>query len=209
MDMKPANLVIQEHASDKYSPRTWHNAKTAHLTLAFAVDYTTAGERLTKKASDGKYLALPLYGDTKDPMLAAQVLGQYLQANHANDAIILNIAGNGLYTLNKHGWTQEQANFHVYQVLAEIHAHHRFTQVISGGQTGIDMAGIVAAHTLDIEAVATLPKGFIQRGVDELDVTHTEAQIREQVRQGRAAIERTWNGEAPVSETAPSRKIYR
>jgi len=181
-------LKILEHSSSAYSPRTYHNAKTADLTIALAEDYSTAGEKLTHKAAgEDKYLALPLYGDTKDPIQAARVLYKVLRDRNLKEPV-LNVAGNGIYTLDKKGWTQDAANLHLLLLLSKVHQHWPLKQVVSGGQTGIDLAGIVAAYALGIDAVATLPNGFIQRGPDKRDVTHSSDQIRKQVEDGASLV---------------------
>lgn len=48
-------LHIAQHKSSSYAPRTYANASQG-VTLAVAVDFNTAGERLTTKAADGKIL---------------------------------------------------------------------------------------------------------------------------------------------------------
>lgn len=53
-------IEILEHPSSSYAPRTWANAANSDVTIAMAVDYSTAGERLTHKAAGKRYLALPL-----------------------------------------------------------------------------------------------------------------------------------------------------
>jgi hypothetical protein len=168
-------LKIVEHSSSKYTPRTYHNAKTADLTAAFAVDFTTAGEKCTHKAAGDAYVALPL---TQDWLESARWL--YIATKSLKEPV-LNIAGNGIYTLAKHGWTQEQVNQYVYDVLKKVHAYRHFKTIISGGQTGVDIAGIVAAVALGIPAEAMLPKGFIQRYEDKVDRGYTEQQIRERI----------------------------
>lgn len=47
-------LTILEHKSSSYAPRTYENAAKADVTIAIAVDYNTAGERLTHKAAGGE-----------------------------------------------------------------------------------------------------------------------------------------------------------
>lgn len=42
-------LSLRAHRSASYPPRTFENADRAHMTAAFALDFSTAGERLTKK----------------------------------------------------------------------------------------------------------------------------------------------------------------
>lgn len=42
-----------QHSSPKYPPRTYENA-SADATIAFAFDFNTAGEKLTKDAVDAQ-----------------------------------------------------------------------------------------------------------------------------------------------------------
>lgn len=51
-------LIIKESTSSKYTPRTYYNAKSADLTVAFAVDFSTAGERCTHKAAGANIVQL-------------------------------------------------------------------------------------------------------------------------------------------------------
>jgi hypothetical protein len=170
-------LSIVEHASASYGPRTYHNAHVADLTAAFAVDFRTAGERLTHKAAGGaeRYVALSLQDLWIDN---ARTLYAALQRKSAT---VLNVAGNGIYTLNKHDFNQEMCNEYVYHVIRKVHEHHPITKIVSGGQTGVDLAGGVVGYKLGIDAVMTLPMGFRQRHEDGVDVDHTEEEIRVQV----------------------------
>ncbi|MCC7544662.1 MAG: hypothetical protein IT506_04145 [Aquabacterium sp.] len=176
------NLELLEHSSPNYSPRTWANAKGADLTVAFAVDFTTAGEKLTHKAAGERYVGIDL---ALDPIQAARTLYRALRDH---DAHTLNVAGNGIYTLAKHGWTQESVDAHVFAVLAKVHEHWPIRHVRSGGQTGVDMAGVTAAHALGIDALALLPKGFIQRGTDKVDRQLTGQEIRETIYERSAQL---------------------
>lgn len=179
-----ANLNIVEHKSGSYAPRTYFNATSAELTVAFAMDMTTAGERLTHKAAGDRYIGISMKGD---PIQAARIL--YKALSHWN-ARVLNVAGNGIYTLNSHNWNQNQVNQYVYAVLAKVHEHWPLSRVISGGQTGVDIAGIIAAYALGIDACATLPKGFIQRGIDKVDDSKSAAEISENVKSQAALLSR-------------------
>ena len=53
-------VVVQEHKSAKYTPRTYFNASSGDVTLAMAVDLNTAGEILTHKAAGEKYIGFLL-----------------------------------------------------------------------------------------------------------------------------------------------------
>jgi ribA/ribD-fused uncharacterized protein len=173
-----AELTIREHASPKYGPRTEHNAKSAGLTVAFALDFTTMGERLTKRVAADRFIAIDL---NTDPIQAARDL---YKAMCKHQASVLNVAGNGIYTLQAKGWSQARVDRYLFTVLGKIVEHLPLKMVVSGGQTGVDMAGITAAHALGIPAVATLPKGFLQRDAAGKDATHTRDEIESQVKQG-------------------------
>ena len=165
-------MKLIEHKSPKYPPRTIHNAKSADLTVAIALDFTTFGEKLTHDAAGEKFVAIELGKDIRE---AAKDL--YIQCRDRG-VKVLNVAGNGEYTTNEHGWNQDRINLYVYQVMALVHKHHPLEMVISGGQTGADFAGGVAAEVLGIPGVMTFPKGFLQRTITVKALTQTEAAVR-------------------------------
>ncbi len=175
-------IEVIEHPSPSYSPRTYANAKSADLTVAFAVDFTTAGEKLTHKAAGDRYVGIPL---SEDPIQAARLLYKALRDR---DAHSLNVAGNGIYTLAKHGWTQARTNDYVHAVLAKVHEHWPLKHVRSGGQTGVDIAGVTAAFALGIDVTALLPKGFVQRAADKIDRQMTADNIRLQIEAGADSL---------------------
>jgi nitroreductase len=168
-------LKVLEHSSSRYGPRTYQNASKAHVTIAFAVDFQTAGERLTHKAAGDKYLAVDLRTDVLD---AARAVYRALKAR---DAHVLNIAGNGIYTLSRHGWDQHRVNEYVHAVLLKVYEHWPFQLLVSGGQTGVDLAGGVAGLCLGVDVEMTYPKGFKQRHEDKIDRDHTQVEILEQL----------------------------
>lgn len=168
-------IEILEHKSSSYAPRTYANAANADVTIALAVDYSTAGERLTHKAAGEKYLKLDLQ---ESAIVNARNLWQVV---HKIGNPVINVAGNGIYTLNKQGWDQEKINWYVYALLGLVHKHCPLTKVISGGQTGVDIAGGWAAVKLGIDCTLTLPKSFLQRHEDGKDVAHTREEIMEQL----------------------------
>lgn len=169
-------IEILEHKSSSYATRTWANAANADVTIALAVDYSTAGEKLTHKAAGEKYLKCNLQ---ESSVVNARNL--WLRINKIERPTI-NVAGNGVYTLCKHGWNQDEINYYVYAMLGLLHEHHHLGKIISGGQTGVDIAGGWAAAKLGIDCTLTLPKGFIQRREDGKDVTHTREEIMWQLR---------------------------
>lgn len=193
-------IKIIEDKSSSYSPRTYANAKSAQLTVAFAEDFTTAGEKCTHKAAGDAYVSIALM---EAPIIAARALYKALRDK---DVKVLNVAGNGIYTLNKFGWTQEKLNAHIFQILSKVTEHWKLDKVVSGGQTGVDMAGVIAAHALGIDAQALLPKGFIQRGTDKQDVPKSEQLIMYQVIEGVAKINEQKDVLLSSLDVPPSRK---
>ena len=172
-------IEILEHTSSSYGPRTYANAHNSDVTIALAVDYTTAGERLTHKAAGDKYLRLDLEESWKDN---ARLLWHWIYPY--TDGRVVNVAGNGIYTLNRARISQKAVNNYVFQMLEIVHQHAPIDKIISGGQTGVDIAGGWAAVKIGIDCVLTLPKGFKQRGVDGIDRDHTREEILQQLYEG-------------------------
>jgi hypothetical protein len=171
-------VIVQEHSSPTYPPRTYFNAKSGDITLALAVDLTTAGEKLTHKAAgDEKYLGFQLTAETQAIDIARKLYREMKKKN----AKTLNIAGNGIYTLVKHGCDQAHINGFLCDVIEKVHQHWPIEKIFTGGQTGVDLAGAVVAKHLGIEALITLPKGYIQRFEDNKDVTQTKEQVEQQI----------------------------
>lgn len=177
------NLVLVEHKSPSYGPRTFHNAMSAELTVAIAVDFNTFGEKLTHKAAGGNYLAISY---EMDSVSAARLLYRELFRRKAKT---LNVAGNGIYTFAKHGIKQHSINMHLYFILGLTNKHYPIKKIISGGQTGMDIAGGIVGCKLGIPVEMTFPKGFRQRDEHGVDSDHTEAEIRQQVLNGMNQLE--------------------
>lgn len=172
------SLTILEHKSASYSPRTYHNASIADITVAIAADHNTAGEKCTQKAvvaAGTEIVKLPM---DKDYLNSARLLWKAVKDI---DSPTINVAGNGIATLHKHGWSQEQVNRIVYDILAKVNEYHPIGKIVSGGQTGVDLAGGVAAYKLGIDCVLTLPKGFKMRFQNGEDYDTSEGQVRNMV----------------------------
>lgn len=175
-------LTLQEHSSASYSPRTYTNAASSDLTAAFAVDFKTAGERLTKKMAGHRYVGIPLL---EDPIEAARTLYRAVRVHNVKT---LNVAGNGIYTLCGQGWSQAKINQWIFDVISKVHEHHPLTRIRSGGQAGVDLAGLVAGNALGITTIGYFPKGFIQRGEDKVDREHLKAEVRDQIERFTAQL---------------------
>jgi hypothetical protein len=170
-------VIVQESTSPKYPARTFFNAKSGDVTLALAVDLTTAGEKLTHTAAGEKYVGFQI-NPNSDPIDVARGLYKFMKKRNAKT---LNIAGNGIYTLVKHGFTQEDINNFLCDVIEKVHQFWPIEKIFSGGQTGVDLAGAVVAQYLNIPALITLPKGYIQRFEDNKDITQTQDKVYEQI----------------------------
>lgn len=157
-DLAPsAVLLLREHPSPAYAPRTGENARLADFTVALAADFDTAGERLTARLAAPRYACAGIFSDPQD---AAQRL---LAAMQGVDVRILNVAGNGLHTLHRLGLSQGAANTWVMRVLRRLRASRPLAGVRSGGQTGVDCAALAAGLALGLPCEGLLPRGWRQR----------------------------------------------
>lgn len=170
------HFTLQEHAASGYGPRTFANAE-ADATWAYAIDFSTSGERLTARAAGARLLQTKVGTPSEE---AATTLLAHLRALRATT---LNVAGNGLYTLAQHfpqmqpAALQARLDAYVLKVLARVHAQYPLAQVRSGGQSGVDQAGIVAGIALGIPTLALLPHGFRMRTAigDDISMTYRAA----------------------------------
>lgn len=169
--MENMKVLLEAHKDYSYVPRTCDNALGADVTVAFAVDFGTAGERLTKRQAGFRYIGIP-FGSAVDA--AADALSTFLEERGAKT---LNVAGNGIYTLAEHGVTQAKANKWVHAVLAKVVSRVSLALIRSGGQTGIDQAGLVAAIALKVPAYGLYPKSFRRRNEKGEEVHGTAAQL--------------------------------
>jgi hypothetical protein len=163
-------LMVKETKSSKYPPRTFYNANNSDLTVAFAVDLNTLGEQLTKKAAGpNKYIGISL-SQPLNINLLYDIIGD-------KNAKILNIAGNSIHTLNKYGISQDQINMYILNIIQQIHNMYQINKILTGGQSGVDLAGAVAGYKCGIPVEVNMPKGFIQRNINGIDISHTKEEI--------------------------------
>lgn len=182
--MNPEILIINQHKSVKYPPRTYYNATSAGVTLALALNLETAGELLTKKAAENRYIGFKLTDDIDDIMIARQLYKKMKQDN----VNTLNVAGNGIYTLSEHGCSQDFINYFTYKIISKVHQHWPIEKIYTGGQTGVDISGAVTGYLLGIPTEVTLPLGYLQRFEDKKDVTGTREKVFEQIHNGALNI---------------------
>ena len=169
-------LTIKCTDSSSYVNRTKYNADIADLTIAFAREFNTAGEKLTKMLAGNKYMKISLYDNIKYISIVNDIIKEITKRNVKT----LNIAGNGIYTLNRYGITQESINNLVYIVLYAVNEKYTISKIYTGGQTGVDLAGAIAGYKLGIDVEVTMPAGYKQRYVDR-DVYSNEESIRNMI----------------------------
>jgi hypothetical protein len=103
--------------------------------------------------------------------LAEELINQWEKKRLPTKDIKLNIAGNGIYTLNQYT-TQEELNQYVTDFIRTLLDNGiTISEIRSGGQTGVDEAGIIAAQRLGIKASVHAPRGFKFRGIDGKDIS--------------------------------------
>lgn len=154
-----------------YAERTRFNASSSDLTVACALDFTTAGEKFTKKSAGDKYLALTL---STPSIEAARMLYRELVQRQAKT---LNLAGNGIYTLSQKKVTQRRVNLWVHDLLVLIHSHYPLQKLVSGGQTGVDIAAAVVGPLINLPTEINFPKGYMQRNESGLDFMQSEEDV--------------------------------
>ena len=141
-----------------YAHRTRANAQWADLTVAIAVDLNTSGEQLTRDSAGDRYLGLTIPNGLRigeDRLVKTAIAHGIKTADWINENVInpdgvkINIAGNGMRTLAKNGISQETVDYFmgifVKALYDKLDAYDfPIMEVRSGGQTGIDEAGIKA-----------------------------------------------------------------
>lgn len=161
-------ITFIEHKETGYAMRTYDNARLADLTIAFALDFTTAGEILTKKAAYGKYYAIQLHTDGNNIMGDCNDAYRLIKEKNIKR---LNIAGNGIYSL-KGIYTQEMLDSDILLFLDRITGlfGRLDVSIRSGGQTGVDEAALKAGDKLGLQTICLAPKGWMFRDINGNDI---------------------------------------
>lgn len=166
-----------ESPSSNYADRTKENAVWSDITVAFAVDFTTAGERLTKRVAGDKWMPVQLSNESG--YFGAHDEDQYdaILEKMLDKPVKLNIAGNGMQTLSK-VTDQDTIDNEVYNYIKSlVDDGAKISEIRSGGQTGVDEAGIKAAIRLGIPWTVVAPNGYKMRDNEGNDLTGKKAFI--------------------------------
>jgi len=163
-------IYFKEHSSYGYSGRTLHNVNSSDATLALAIDFKTGGEICTRNYCDK--LKKP-YFRIDFNYYTDRTLDQIRENLIALNVKTLNIAGNGLYTF-KGVLGQPGIDSWVLGILRDLTYFMDIESFISGGQTGVDEAGLKAGDKLGFKTVCTAPKGWMYRNVNGVDIRNEE-----------------------------------
>lgn len=184
---KSFDVVYTESEGD-YKERTEENANAndVDFTFQFAADFSTAGERCTTKAAGNSCFPIPLLDeDGKFDLSAAAVnkavksiLDDMPEEYLKGEPCGINIAGNGIYTLQKYGINQMKCDTFVSAVFSKLQEKGiNITSVRSGGQSGVDESAVAVGHVLNIPVTVHAPAGWKFRTVDNHNVSD-EAQFK-------------------------------
>lgn len=161
--------AIMEDDSVSYQSRTVKNAQWSDVTLAFAVNPDSQGEIETREAAGSKFLGVKLSGDINDPVFMSDTAEYVVSQIKAREdfpslnrkGILLNVAGNRLSVLKRNNMDQNSIDKLVEHVLRAVAESGIIIEEIrTGGQSGVDEAGIHAAQSMGRICSILCPKGF-------------------------------------------------
>jgi len=165
-------IIFLEEKSRGYKVRTIKNA-SADVTIAMAIDFNSAGEKLTKQSvlfQGKKYIPIRL----NTLQITDELVNNIIDSLNIIKAKTINIAGNGLYTF-KGIYNQEQLDNYVYELLSKVLLSDKLITKIetirSGGQTGIDESGAKASDELNITTIVLAPLGWKFRDITGKDIS--------------------------------------
>lgn len=170
---KKVDTKFSTSGNNSYPSRTRENADWSDITIALAQDFNTAGEKLTKNAAKDKYVSSILSTGSNNASEIAENLYNQIKAKGKVDNLKINIAGNGIYSMSQN---QAYYNDLVTQILEELQNKGvTIAEIRSGGQTGIDEAGIIAAQRLGIPSEVHSTANFMFRDKSGKDISDEQA----------------------------------
>lgn len=170
---KKVETKFSTSGNNSYPSRTKENADWSDITIALAQDFNTAGERLTKKVAGSKYVSSILSDDSNSASEIAEKLYNQIKNKGKINNLKINIAGNGIYSMSQN---QSYYNDLLTQVLGDLQDRGvTISEIRSGGQTGIDEAGIIAAQRLGIPNEVHSTANFMFRDKSGKDISDEQA----------------------------------
>ena len=151
-----------------YQKRTYENANAddVDFTVAIAVDFTTYGEIATAKAAGDSLIQVQVNDfSAKEARKAVNEIFDMLPEEfQKGEPFGVNFAGNGLYTLEKRGITQDDVDFFMVQVISGLQSKGVvLSSGRSGGQTGVDEAAVAAGHACGLQMTCHAPNRWQYR----------------------------------------------
>lgn len=163
-------LLVNESTSSNYKDRTKLNVESSDVTIGLAADYTTLGEKLTQREAGSNYVK----HEGNDTSFVDSIVSKLEESKGST----INVTGNGIYTWKEHGKDQDTLNRQMFNILSQVKEKYpNFNGIVTGGQTGSDIAGAVAAKALGLDVTVNMPKGFKQRDIDGVDFTQTQEDV--------------------------------
>ncbi len=157
-----SRLQVNGVKSHDYAVRAKLNAQTGDVTVALSLDFNTPREKMVKEVAGKRYMGARL---TSDVLKTSRLLLRKLRADGAKS---LNVTGNSISTLVSQNMTQEKTNEQVYAVLSSVHKLYPIRKILSGGSSGVDLAGAVCGMVLGIETVVTAPTDLTNVTLDQI-----------------------------------------
>lgn len=172
--------VFLEDSARNYAHRTKENARWSDITLALAIDMESPGEITTRNAAGDRYIGFQLPENFSEvylftnPMvrMSDEIIGRIKAHPHfKKEGLRLNIAGNALPALARHGITTDMVTILLSYVYAGlVREGVKIGEIRSGGQTGVDEAGIIVAQQNRIKCSVLAPKGFRMHYEDGVEI---------------------------------------
>ena len=166
-------IIFLEEKTIGYKVRTIKNA-SADVTIAMAIDFNSAGEKLTKQSvgfQKKKYVPIRL----NTLKITDELVDFVIDNLNEVKASTLNIAGNGIFSIHPI-YNQNQIDNYVYELLFKVLTSDKLINKIevirTGGQTGVDESGAKAGIKLNIPTIVLAPKGWKFRDVNGKDISN-------------------------------------
>ena len=191
-----SRIVFEQSPIGGYPHRTMINATASDVTIDLFAK-VSAGYNLTKKFAGDKFVDLPIL-DTEINLDDAitKAISDAVRIIGANKKAVVNIAGNSLNTIadyiaddeilidklsqisgvkiNKNlSNLQDAVNAIAAKFIVKLHSAlgDRISYIRSGGQTGFDTAGIIAADRLGISTLVYAPRGWMSHSDTDYNAT--------------------------------------
>ncbi len=161
-------ILFTKSKQTGYPSRTKRNAQ-ADLTIAIAINYESGGEIATKKfvTDNGKRYHKVPWNELHTPSEMKRLVNETIDLINKYKPEEINIAGNGLDTFAKNGIEQSDVDEIVHEFLEKVLKNPKLTYrprlVRSGGQSGVDEAGVKAAVKIGYDAEIHAPADWLYK----------------------------------------------